>query len=193
MVLLWELLVLLFVLFKQHVNNLLKTHLLKRMDKIKLFVFVFPALEVNFDPDSYTVNEGESTQLTLELSSPADRQVSIDVTLNPDSAIGKIIAKLRSFFHSHSFQWYFLFTLNAFSLLLFCLFVLAGSDYTAQTTAVTFPVGQTSRTVTVATLQDMISESTEEFTATLSNPVGGNFIVGSTGSATISILDDDGR
>ena len=98
MVLLWELLVLLFVLFKQHVNNLLKTHLLKRMDKIKLFVFVFPALEVNFDPDSYTVNEGESTQLTLELSSPADRQVSVDVTLNPDSAIGKIIAKLWSFF-----------------------------------------------------------------------------------------------
>ena len=57
----------------------------------------------------------------------------------------------------------------------------------------TFPVGQTSRTVTVATLQDMISEGTEEFTATLSNPVGGNFIVGSTGSATISIVDDDGR
>jgi len=54
-----------------------------------MFIYI-PALEVNFNPDSYVVDEGESTQLTLELSSPANREVSVDVTLNPDTASGKI-------------------------------------------------------------------------------------------------------
>jgi len=70
--------------------------------------------------------------------------------------------------------------------------LLAGSDYEAQITAVTFPVGETSRTVTVTTLDDETSEGVEQFTASLGNPVGDNFIIGATDSASISIDDDDG-
>ena len=39
------------------------------------------------------VDEGDSTQLIVELSSPADREVAVDVTLNSGTAIGEDLNK----------------------------------------------------------------------------------------------------
>ena len=62
-----------------------------------LFI-VYPfssALTVNFNPVSYMVDEGDSTQLIVELSSPADRDVAVDVTLNSGTAIGEDLNKFN--------------------------------------------------------------------------------------------------
>ena len=57
---------------------------------------------MNFDPDTYTVDEGDSEVLILMLNSPADRSVSVDVTLNPDTATGEMMLRccltISSFF-----------------------------------------------------------------------------------------------
>ena len=58
------------------------------------------------------VDEGDSTQLIVELSSPADRDVAVDVTLNSGTAIGEDLNKfnVKSFALSHfqilSFKFY---------------------------------------------------------------------------------------
>ena len=48
----------------------------------------------------------------------------------------------------------------------------AGTDYTAQTGQLTFAVGETVKTITVAVTGDTLVEEYETFTVTLSNPVG---------------------
>ena len=58
---------------------------------------------------------------------------------------------------------------------------------------VTFTAGQSRGAVAVMTLEDIISEGSEQFMATLSNPVGENFNIGSADLATITIKDDDGK
>lgn len=65
----------------------------------------------------------------------------------------------------------------------------AGSDYTAASGTLTFSPGETSKTVSVATIDDATAESTETFTLTLSSATG-SAVIG-TGSATGSILDND--
>ena len=74
------------------------------------------------------------------------------------------------------------------SVLLFIL-TLSGTDYSSVTTTLTFPAGVTSTTFTVATLDDVINENQESFTAVLSSPM--NAMLGSADTATISITDDD--
>lgn len=65
----------------------------------------------------------------------------------------------------------------------------AGSDYTATSGSLTFDPGVTSRTVTVATLDDALDEADETFTLVLSAP--SNAALGtSTGTATIADNDD---
>jgi len=55
-----------------------------------VIIVCFPtALTVDFNPVSYMLSEGDATQLIVELSFPADRDVSVDVTLNPGTAIGE--------------------------------------------------------------------------------------------------------
>ncbi len=66
----------------------------------------------------------------------------------------------------------------------------AGVDYTASSGTLTFNAGQTTRTFSVPIAADSLSESTEHFTVTLSNPTGGAEILRA--SATGSIIDDDG-
>ena len=68
----------------------------------------------------------------------------------------------------------------------------AGTDYVNQTYTVTFPAGETTQTITVMTLEDSLREGTEVFSATLSNPVGDDFSIGATSTATVKIEDDDG-
>ncbi len=62
------------------------------------------------------------------------------------------------------------------------------SDYAAQTTAVTFLAGQTSKTVTVNTTNDSVIEPTESFTV---NAVGGVGTAANTVTGTVTITDDD--
>ena len=66
----------------------------------------------------------------------------------------------------------------------------AGSDYMAQTGTLTFTAGQTTRTISVSTVDDEVEEETEAFTVTLSNPTGGATLDDATGTGTIT--DDDG-
>ena len=56
----------------------------------------------------------------------------------------------------------------------------------------TFQAGETDQIVTVSTLEDAVNEPDETFMVSLSNPTGGGAI-GSSGSATITIQDDDGE
>ena len=65
---------------------------------------------------------------------------------------------------------------------------LAGSDYTEASGTLTFQPGETSRTITVAVLDDAISEAEERFTVELGEAVGATV---SDGTATGTITDDD--
>jgi YD repeat-containing protein len=64
-------------------------------------------------------------------------------------------------------------------------------DYTSTSGTLTFTTAQTSKTVSVPTINDTAVESPETFTMTLSAPTGGATI-GSPGSATATINDNDG-
>ena len=65
---------------------------------------------------------------------------------------------------------------------------IAGSDYTATTGSLTFPVGILSKTFTIPILNDLITESTETFTVTLTDPVNISLLdpVG-----VVTIIDND--
>lgn len=66
----------------------------------------------------------------------------------------------------------------------------AGSDYTAQSGQIlTFADGVTSQTISIPILDDMVQESDEDFTISLSNPTGGATLGNSL--STVTIVDDD--
>ena len=67
----------------------------------------------------------------------------------------------------------------------------AGSDYTSGTVMVTFAPGQTMASVSVVIVDDSDRESTEMFSATLTTTES-NVMIGN-GTATVTILDDDGE
>lgn len=67
----------------------------------------------------------------------------------------------------------------------------APGDYTAKSGTLTFTTLQTSKTVSVTTVDDANVESNENFSMSLSNPTGGATI-GTPGSATATINDNDG-
>lgn len=66
----------------------------------------------------------------------------------------------------------------------------SGADYTPQTNqTLTFSAGQTSKIISIATLDDSIAEDSETFDVVLSNPVGAPLIAS---TATGTIRDNDG-
>ena len=65
---------------------------------------------------------------------------------------------------------------------------LAGSDYTATLGVLTFAAGETSKTVSVSILGDLVEESTESFELLLSDAVNAGF---ADAVATARIFDDD--
>ena len=67
----------------------------------------------------------------------------------------------------------------------------APGDYIFIMTTIVFPAGSISQEVSVQTVGDTIHERLENFTAILSNPVGGG--LGSGRIATVIIADDDGE
>ena len=64
----------------------------------------------------------------------------------------------------------------------------AGEDYESASGTITIPAGQTSGSIRVAVLDDLLPEEKETFTVTLSNPANAVLEVG---SATGTITDDD--
>lgn len=65
----------------------------------------------------------------------------------------------------------------------------AGSDYLTQSQTLTIPAGQTSSSIPVVILDDLVAEGDETFFVTLSGAVGAS--LGSISQATVTILDDD--
>jgi hypothetical protein len=66
----------------------------------------------------------------------------------------------------------------------------AGTDFTAPPMTVTFADGQTSVTVTIPLLDDMLNEGPETVNLSLSVPTGGA-VLGATTSATVTVNDAD--
>jgi uncharacterized repeat protein (TIGR01451 family) len=64
------------------------------------------------------------------------------------------------------------------------------SDYTFESGIVQFGPGETTRSVTIPLVNDVLVESGETFQVTLSNP-SGNFVVGAPGTIVVTITDDD--
>ena len=66
----------------------------------------------------------------------------------------------------------------------------AGSDYTASSGRLTFEAGDTTKTVSVAVIEDPINEGEETFTLTLSNASGGDaWLTDATATGTIENTD----
>jgi len=65
----------------------------------------------------------------------------------------------------------------------------AGSDYTAASGTISFAIGETSKTISIATIDDAAVESAETLTVTLSSPSPGATIGSATGTGTISDND----
>ena len=64
----------------------------------------------------------------------------------------------------------------------------AGSDFIQTSGTIVFEAGETSRTILVPTIDDELTENSETFVVSLSNPSGAT-LVDAQGEATI--LDDD--
>lgn len=67
---------------------------------------------------------------------------------------------------------------------------LAGEDYVATNSTLTFAAGETGQTIVVPILNDGLREATETFLVRLSNPGGGAFL-GSAIQTTVQITDND--
>jgi YD repeat-containing protein len=65
----------------------------------------------------------------------------------------------------------------------------SGSDFTAGASTLNFAANQTSATITVATIDDTVVESTETMSVTLSGATGGATITTATGTGTINDND----
>jgi hypothetical protein len=65
----------------------------------------------------------------------------------------------------------------------------AGSDYTAASGTITFAVGETSRLISISTVDDAVNEPNETMTVSLTSPTGGAVV--SPAVATGTILDND--
>lgn len=66
----------------------------------------------------------------------------------------------------------------------------AGADFVSTSGTITFGPGETSRSITVQIIDDVLIEGTESFSVILSNP-GPGVALGTSSSATIEIADND--
>ena len=66
----------------------------------------------------------------------------------------------------------------------------AGVDYSAVGGVLSFADGDSSKSITIAILDDAVVEGNETFTLTLANPTGGTTIIGPT-TVTVTIEDDE--
>ncbi|HEX6183427.1 MAG TPA: Calx-beta domain-containing protein [Pyrinomonadaceae bacterium] len=66
----------------------------------------------------------------------------------------------------------------------------AGADYLPRSETLTFNPGESQKTITLQLVNDEVAEPQETFTLNLSDPTG-NVTIGSQGSATVTINDDE--
>ena len=131
---------------------------------------------VQFDAASYLAvsDEGSQLPLSIVLSVPADREVTVELTTMDDSATGTYNNPvLLTIYNVMSFS--------------------ASDDYSSVSQTVTFPAGETSQIIPVNTLDDSLAEETETFRAILSAPNGNGLVMslGSPDTSTVSIVDND--
>jgi hypothetical protein len=70
----------------------------------------------------------------------------------------------------------------------------AGQDYTAQSGTLTFAPGETTKTISIPIINDVIYEAGNEiFALTLSNPTGSNTVLVEPNIAIVTIVDNDAR
>ncbi|MEY2481524.1 MAG: hypothetical protein QOK24_52 [Verrucomicrobiota bacterium] len=67
---------------------------------------------------------------------------------------------------------------------------MAGADYTSTNSTVTFAPGEYSKNIAIPILNDSVSEQTESFSVSLSNP-SSNAALGAQATTTVAISDDD--
>src|SRR5207302_7437511 len=65
----------------------------------------------------------------------------------------------------------------------------SGTDFVSTSGDLTIPAGSSTGRVSVATIQDYLSESDEQFTMSLSSPV--HATLGATNTSTATIYDDE--
>ena len=107
-----------------------------------------PSLSI-LDPNP--INEGQSTQVQVQLSGAVSNVVTVDYFSQSNSAIADV-------------------------------------DFTSVAGSLTFSPGDTSRTITVNSLQDDLTESTEDFDIVLSNATNVSI---ARSTASVVIQDDD--
>ncbi len=69
--------------------------------------------------------------------------------------------------------------------------VVLSNDFTFKSETLTFAIGETEKTFTVATIADDLIEPDETFRVTLGNPTNGAIISAANGAATGTIINDD--
>ena len=67
----------------------------------------------------------------------------------------------------------------------------AGQDYVASSGVLSFAAGETTQQISIPILEDELSEPSEEFTVTLTDPLN-RLVLGAQNVATVRILDNDG-
>jgi hypothetical protein len=70
---------------------------------------------------------------------------------------------------------------------------IAGSDYTAASSTLTFAQGQTTRTFNVSMINDNVFETSESFSVNITDPSGATGQLLSPASASVTLQDDDQR
>ena len=143
-------------------------------DTIILFISV---VEVGFDPVSYTVKEGESTDLIILRRGDAEGDVEVTLSTVDNTATGNLC-------------W----ILNYFCYIVFICYVLvpAGQDYSGLSgVSVVFQPGVNERRVLFSSLTDNIIENIENLTATITASSGSGVVI-TAPEATVSITESIG-
>ena len=140
-------------------------------------------LEVVFDPTSYSVNENDGVAcLTLKANGTASCNYSVQIDTLDGTATGKSMTSNKEYVHTLHVE------LSSHNT--------GGEDYTSGPYELTFIAGSAEAELKVDITDDDIAEGAEEFTAKLQIPPNTSpkcIVVGSQDTATISIIDDEGK
>ena len=144
---------------------------------------LFAAVQVQFDPQNYTVTEGNVVNMTL-VTNTSDYMFNFTVTLQNMDGTGT----------GESFNWNFTSQEHLRVIITIYLpFTTAGSDYATGLYHMTFIAGEMSATLMVSTMDDNSTEALEYFTLMITS-VGRPDVVeiGSPNTSVITVVDNDG-
>jgi Calx-beta domain len=123
-----------------------------------------PASNVQFDSPNYVVSEGNG-RATINITRTGDTSSNASVSYATSDTAGSQSCNVVNGVAS------------------------SRCDYISALGAISFAVGETSKTVSILLIDDSYAESNESFTITLSNPTGGT--LGTQSTATVTITDND--